>query len=241
MLEESAQSGVCRMLFCGTSVTKSEAAHALAKQHNQYSTAGIHPHDAEATKDDAMERLRALAAEKRVTCIGECGLDFNRNYSSKKSQILCFEKQLELAEACRLPIYLHERDALEDMVAMLKNANLEHGGVIHCFTGGPHALEKYLDLGLHVGITGWVCDERRGLELRKSVPLIPKDRLLLETDAPYLLPRTIRPKPKSRTNLPKYLTYVADEVAALRDVSLRELSDTTEQNFNRLFTKVTPK
>ena len=154
----------------------------------------------------------------RVVAVGECGLDFNRNYSGREAQIAAFEAQLGLAAHSGLPVFLHQRDAHAEFLAVLRNAwpSLGAGAVVHCFTDGPAEAEDYLELGCHLGITGWVCDERRGEALREAVPRIPGDRLMLETDAPYLLPRTIRPRPKSRRCEPEHLPWVLREVASLR-------------------------
>ncbi|MGB7391939.1 TatD family hydrolase, partial [Marinomonas sp.] len=166
--------------------------------------------------------------------LGETGLDFNRNYSTPDEQRYAFQEQIELSLQHNLPLYLHERDAHEEMVALLRAIGGEQiTGVIHCFTGSIEQLENYLALGLHIGVTGWVCDERRGLSLQQAVPHIPLDRLLLETDAPYLLPRNIRPRPKK--NHPKYLPWVAAEVARLKDLSQDELVAHTMANTKRLF------
>jgi len=166
--------------------------------------------------------------------VGETGLDFNRNYSTREEQIYAFEQQIDIAKEHNLPLYLHERDAHQDMLTILKrHYHGEVKGVVHCFTGSKDALHAYLDLGLYIGITGWVCDERRGQDLQEAIPYIPNDKLLLETDAPYLLPRNIRPRPKR--NHPKYLPWVAAEVARLKGIHVDDLVQQTQKNTSRLF------
>jgi TatD DNase family protein len=133
-------------------------------------------------------------------------------------------------------VFLHQRDAHDEFVAMLapERASLA-GGVAHCFTGGPKELEAYLALDLYVGVTGWVCDERRGAELRAAVPLIPLDRLLVETDAPYLLPRDLKPPPRGRRNEPQFLAHVLERVAALLERPVEVVAQATTANAERLF------
>ena len=132
-----------------------------------------------------------------------------------------------------MPVYLHERDAFDSMRVQLERTSVK--GVLHCFTGDQDALEYYLDYGLMIGITGWLCDERRGEQLQKLLPLIPDNRLLLETDAPYLLPRSLKPKPKSRRNEPAFLQEIAKMAAKLRGQSIEHISEITRNNFQRLF------
>lgn len=147
--------------------------------------------------------LRRLAENDRVVAIGECGLDFNRNFSAPEQQEYAFNAQLALAAELSLPVYLHCREAHERFIAILAPWLPQlPASVLHCFTGTREELEACLAMGLSIGITGWVCDERRGQALRELMPLIPAERLLLETDAPWLLPRDMHPRPASRRNEP---------------------------------------
>jgi TatD DNase family protein len=157
-----------------------------------------------------------------VVAAGECGLDYYRNFSPYEVQRQAFGAQLELAQECGKPLFLHQRDAHRDFHAALKALGRPLVGVAHCFTGGQEELEAYLALGLHIGITGWVCDERRGAHLAQLVPRIPRGRLLLETDGPYLLPRDLNPRPASRRNEPRYLPHIAAVVARLRGESVED-------------------
>jgi len=217
--------GVGAMVITGTSVAESEQAQQLASQLGQYATAGIHPHDAKLFTDASLERLRTLAARPEVVAIGECGLDYNRDYSPRPSQREAFAQQLELATELGMPVFLHERDAHNDFIAILSEYRQAlPAAVLHCFTGTAAELDACLALDLHIGITGWICDERRGLQLRELISRIPAGRLMLETDAPYLLPRDLTPKPRSRRNEPAYLPHIAATVARLRGESLTELA-----------------
>ncbi len=230
--------GVDTMIVTGTSVEGSRAAIAVAEGRAPalYATVGVHPHDSEGFDDAALRVLEELAQSPSVRALGECGLDYNRDYSPREAQRAAFEAQLELATRMPLPVFLHERDAADDMVAMLRDyRDRMADGVIHCFTGTRESLFRYLDMGLYVGMTGWICDERRGTHLREFVGAIPRDRLMVETDAPYLLPRTIRPMPKHRRNEPCFLPYVVETIAeatgrAPEDVA-RETADTARRFF----------
>jgi TatD DNase family protein len=220
VLERAAAAGVHTLVVTGTSLGGSRAAAALAAQPGPvalHATAGVHPHHAVEATGTWLTDLRALAADPRVVALGECGLDFNHDYSPRPDQIRCFRAQLELAAELGLPVFLHERDAHDTFIGILREhrASLP-GAVVHCFTGTRGELDAYLSLDLHIGITGWICDERRGQELVAVVPAIPAARLMIETDAPYLLPRNMSSPPRDRRNEPAFLPYVLDAVAAAR-------------------------
>jgi len=239
VLARAAAAGVRRAIVTGASVTGSARALELAAEHPDvlYATAGVHPHHAAEFDEHTSAALRALLGDKRVVAVGECGLDYFRDFSPRDAQRRAFRAQLELAIAAGKPVFLHERDAHTDFVATLTPLarDLASGGVAHCFTGGPAALDAYLELGLHIGVTGWVCDERRGADLRAAVPAIPLDRLLLETDAPYLLPRDLKPSPKHRRNEPAFLPHVLARVATLLARSEDEVARAATANAERLF------
>lgn len=231
---------VSRLVLIGTSLATSAQAHKLARTYpGCVSTAGVHPHDAAEVSQnhpDFIAQLHDLAQSPAVRAIGECGLDYNRNYSPPEIQRQVFAAQLELAVELQLPVYLHERDAINDQLDILdRYLDRLPAAVAHCFTGTAYELAAYQERGLYIGVTGWVCDERRGAELQAAVPHIHPEKLLLETDAPYLMPRTIRPRPKSRNNTPANLLWIAEQVAALRDCSLPELAKLTTDNAQRLF------
>ncbi|TLX48986.1 hydrolase TatD [Pseudoalteromonas phenolica] len=233
MLVRANDASIDNMLLIGCCLQSSHESLSLAKQHDFVSTAGIHPHDAKDAPTDFVAQIRALAEHREVVAIGECGLDFNRDFSPRESQNAVLEQHLLLAQQLDMPVYLHERDAFDNMRAQLERTSVK--GVLHCFTGEQDALEFYLDFGLMIGITGWLCDERRGEQLQKLLPLIPDDRLLLETDAPYLLPRSLKPKPKSRRNEPAFLQEIAKVAAELRGQTIEHISEITRNNFQRLF------
>lgn len=233
VLTRAKSAGVNHLLIIGCDINTSTESLTLAARYNQYATAGIHPHDAKTATPELEQQLTALAQNEHVIAIGECGLDYNRDFSPREQQRAILRRQLALAEKLNLPVYLHERDASDDMLIILKEFSIR--GVLHCFTGDAHALAGYLNLGLYIGITGWVCDERRGKELQQLIPSIPIERLLIETDAPFLIPRTVKPKPKSRRNEPALLPYVCDTIAQLYGISANEVAKNTTENFNRLF------
>ncbi len=218
------------MVLTGTSLEESEQALALCRQWdgNQqflFSTAGVHPHDAKDWNSDSAKGLSALLREPEVRAVGECGLDFNRDFSPRPLQEKALEAQLELAVALQMPVFLHEREASERLIAILRQFRDQlPAAVVHCFTGERDSLYAYLDLDLHIGITGWICDERRGTHLHPLMRDIPTGRLMLESDAPYLLPRSLRPKPKSGHNEPAYLGEVLHEVARHRGESPETLA-----------------
>ena len=205
VLERARAHGVARMVVTGASHEGSEQALALAQAHPGvlYATAGVHPHHAVDYDDATDARLRELALQPAVRAVGETGLDYHRNYSPREVQLQVFERQLRIAAELGKPLFLHQRDAHAEFLALLKRYRPRvPAAVVHCFTDTREALRDYLALDCHIGITGWICDERRGTHLREIVREIPANRLMLETDAPYLLPRTVRPQPSHRRNEP---------------------------------------
>ncbi|MFZ5601178.1 MAG: TatD family hydrolase [Pseudomonadota bacterium] len=238
VIDAARQAGVGTLILTGTDLVSSQQALALCAEYGDglYCTAGVHPHYAKEWSDQHREEMLALTRHDRVVAIGETGLDYNRNLSPPEQQRRVFEQQLALAADTGLPLFLHERDAADDQVALLRRfRNRISGGVAHCFTGTAEVMQQYLALDLHIGITGWICDERRGLHLREQVKEIPLNRLLLETDGPYLLPRDLQPKPKSRRNEPKYLPHIATVVAECVGMSPEELAAVTTANAEGLF------
>jgi TatD DNase family protein len=204
--------GVTRLIITGTDLGASRRAAELASGSpgTLFSTAGVHPHHAKDFDSGTLDALRELAALPQVVSLGECGLDFNRNFSPPEAQLACFEAQLSLAAELDKPLFLHERDAFEALHAVLEKHRPKRA-VVHCFTGNAQALEAYLKLGMHIGITGWICDERRGQALRALVGRIPAGRLMLETDAPFLSPTR-----SERRNEPAFLPRVLEAVAQAR-------------------------
>jgi TatD DNase family protein len=238
VMARALQAGVRRQVVTGADLASSRQAAELAAGHPSrlWSTAGVHPHHARSFPASQHSELMDLLRLKSVVAVGECGLDYFRNLSPPPAQRAAFIAQLEIAAQTRKPVFLHQRDAHGDFAAIVKDFDGRlQGGVAHCFTGGEVELEAYLELGLYIGITGWACDERRGVELRAIVPRIPADRLLIETDAPYLLPRDMNPLPKSRRNEPAYLPHIAATVAHLRGETLEAVATVTTRNAVTLF------
>jgi TatD DNase family protein len=238
VIERAVQAGVAAMIVTGSTLADSERALALCRQWpgRLRATAGVHPHHAAGFPDTELPALERLLADPMVVAVGECGLDYYRNFSPPAEQRRAFATQLRLAEEHARPVFLHERDAHADFIAMLgEHPALAARAVLHCFTGGPAEAEACLAIGLSLGITGWICDERRGAALRESASRIPDERLLIETDAPYLLPRTLEPKPSHRRNEPRYLPMVLEELARCRGQPPEALAAMTTANASRFF------
>ncbi|MFO1325728.1 MAG: TatD family hydrolase [Rubrivivax sp.] len=238
VLQRAADAGVAQLVVTGASAEGSPQALALARAHpgRLYATAGIHPHHASDYDAEVDALLRELVAAPEVRAVGETGLDYHRNFSPRAAQLFAFERQLQIAVDSGKPLFLHQRDAHADFLAVLRQVRDRVGAaVVHCFTGTREELYDYLDLDCHIGITGWICDERRGTHLREFVREIPPQRLMLETDAPYLLPRTVRPMPSHRRNEPMYLAHIAAEVARDRAESLATTAAATTATARAFF------
>jgi TatD DNase family protein len=237
IIERAFAAGVRTMIITGTNVAGSHEGARIAREHpNQlFATAGIHPHDSRHFTQNTISELRQLAAREEVVAIGECGLDFNRDFSPRPQQEKCFEAQIALAEELQMPLFMHERDARQRFCEILNAARKNVPAVLHCFTGTGEELRTYLDMGLHIGITGWICDERRGIHLRELVKEIPLDRLMIETDAPFLVPRTMPNRPKDGRNEPAFLTYVLQTIAQSLGKSLAEVAAATTKTAREFF------
>jgi TatD DNase family protein len=240
VLERARAAGVAQLVVTGASREHSPKALELALAHPGvlYATAGVHPHHAVEYTAECDAEMRALLAHDAVVAVGECGLDYFRDFSPRPAQRRAFEMQLQIAVDTGKPLFLHQRDAHDDFVAIMKNFEGRIGpAVVHCFTGTREEAFAYLDRDWHIGITGWLCDERRGQHLREIVPHLPLSRLMVETDAPYLLPRTLKPLPKDRRNEPAFLAHIVEELARDRgespDVVARSTT-TTARAFFRL-------
>ena len=238
VIARAVHAGVVQMIVTGSTGASTVQAIALAQGHfgRLFATAGVHPHYARELSDELLAQLRQLATLPEVVAVGECGLDYFRDLSPRAVQQKAFHRQLELAALVRKPVFLHQRDAHADFVGILR----EHrktlaGGVAHCFTGSREELMAYLEMDLAIGITGWICDERRGSHLLPLMSEIPADRLLLETDGPYLLPRDLPSKPESRRNEPAYLPHIAATVARARGTTVEELARSSSEATRRLF------
>lgn len=238
-LAQSSQAGLSGLLIICSTLEESIEAQAFCHQHASVDftlrfTAGVHPHNASSWTSKHYRALRDITQDRHCAAIGECGLDFNRNFSSPEQQEFAFIQQLKLAQETGLGLYLHERDAWEKQLSLLDEyAHNSRFKIVHCFTGGKHQLDSYLRRGCHIGITGWVCDAKRGKELRAAVADIPLEKLLVETDAPFLFPKTVRPR--SSNNQPRYLPYIIEEIAELIDADADNIKRITEKNALALF------
>ena len=242
VVKRAKNASVSQFIITGSDVKDSKDAFDLAQKYSgMYSTVGVHPHLAKDWSKTTLEKLNKLAMRKNVVAIGETGLDYNRNYSNTTEQKYAFESQLELAVDLKLPVFLHQRDAHKDFSKFLEKYRSQLCNVVvHCFTDTENALKFYLELDCHIGITGWICDERRGHHLLKFIHLIPNNRLMIETDSPYLLPRDLPhdenySKPKGRRNEPAYLPHILKTIAKARDTELEQIAKETTQTARNFF------
>jgi TatD DNase family protein len=238
IVQRALDSKVTHFFMPGSDSRDSEFSVRLAEQYQQgfYAGVGVHPHNAKTWQDGTEDLLRNLAASDRVKAVGETGLDYNRNFSTREQQETAFRKQVELAIDMQLPLFLHERDAHSEFYSIISEYKHDLGPTaVHCFTGDQRALENYIEMDFYIGITGWICDERRGTHLHNIIQSIPENRLLIETDAPYLYPRTLLPRPKQMRNEPSFLPHIAGHVAHHRGDTIERLSDYTMDNTLRFF------
>ena len=238
VIQRAHDAGVDRMIVTGSSDDSNRRAAELvdANPGVLFSTAGVHPHHAADYTEDSDMLIRDLAMRDTVVAIGETGLDYFRNFSPREEQLRAFRAQLDIAVDTGKPVFLHQRDAHDDFVEVLEPVLPQLSrAVAHCFTGEHESLREYLGMGLFIGITGWICDERRGKHLYDIADVVPDDRLMIETDAPYLLPRTLRPKPKTRRNEPAWLPEVLRTLAEARGQSIEHVAKITTGNAERFF------
>ena len=236
VLNRAKREGVQHIVVTGTNIQESQHAIALATKHGAYlsATVGIHPHDADHVKPDWLDTLEGLTSSPHVVAVGEMGLDFYRNYSERDAQRQVFEAQLDLAARIALPVFVHDRDTEGEVLAVLRRY-APTKCVVHCFTGNSEELDGFIAEDFYIGVTGWICDERRGEELRRLVDRIPIARLLVETDAPYLLSRTMSKVLGTRRNEPAYLKFIIAELARLRRCPESVIRDASVENACRFF------
>lgn len=234
IIQEAKNCGVYCILT-GTDAKENRKINEFVKTHEVFGTAGIHPHNADrASQEDFKFMEQILSENKKIVAVGECGLDYDRMFSTKENQIQCLEKHIVLAEKLDKPLFLHERSAADDFIRRFKkHPDICKKSVVHCFTGDKETLNKYLSMGFSIGITGWICDDRRSKELRDAVRMIPLDQILIETDAPYLTPRNV--PGLDRTNVPQNIVYVAKELAKYMNVSEELLIENAKRNTERIF------
>jgi len=238
VLDRAAQANVQHMIVTGSDISDSKQAITIAEQYPQFfsTTAGIHPHHADQFDHTTVEKLTSLLQHEKTVAVGETGLDFFRDISPRESQIKSFQAHIDLAIQLDMPMFLHQREAHDTFLSILSESRGALGDVVvHCFTDTAEALNDYLELDCYIGITGWICDERRGAHLLDCVGSIPLNRLMIETDAPYLMPRNLRPKPKTRRNEPAALPVVLEKIASVRPESIAEIAAATTDNARRFF------
>ena len=234
VIEEAINNGICCILT-GTDIKEDKKINNFVKTHNAFGTAGIHPHNADRAKQEDFQLIEQLLSENdKLVAVGECGLDYDRMFSTKENQIRCLEKHIVLAEKLNKPLFLHERSAADDFIKRFKkHPDICKKSVVHCFTGEKETLDKYLSMGFSIGITGWICDDRRAKELRDAVHMIPLDRILVETDAPYLTPKNV--PGLDRTNVPQNIKYVVRDLAKYMKVEEEVLIENARKNTERIF------
>ncbi len=253
VIERARQAGLSALVVTASDLPESIAAQAFCLDHPGYlyCTAGVHPHHADALGKQPADRwlpqIARLCNSDAVVAMGEMGLDYFRNFATPANQRRVLSAQLTLAAKLNMPVFAHDRDASADMVELLRACGIEPASVVvHCFTGDAHALAQYLDMGCMIGITGWIGDRKRGATLRELAASIPLERLLIETDGPYLKPHNApkqpfpqaRPQPSSRRNEPALLTYVVQALANATGRTPQEISAATSENARRLFPKL---
>ncbi len=234
VLDDAESAGVYCILT-GSDAQENRQIDKFIRTHSAHGTVGIHPHNADRAIESDFEEIRRIAQENpKIAAIGECGLDFDRMFSSETNQRCCLERQLGIAEELQKPLFLHERAAEDAFLKVFSShATLCHRAVVHCFTGGRDFLERCLEMGFMIGITGWICDERRGKALRDAVRFLPLERVLLETDAPYLTPKGV--PGLARTNVPQNIRYVCSTLADAMNVDMKTLEEHARKNTMRFF------
>ena len=241
VIKRSLDAGIEKIIVTASSIEDTKKAIELTEQYSNtlWATAGVHPHNAKDVEEQTEVKLKQLLTHQKIVAIGEIGLDYCRNFSEPNEQKQIFKIQLDIAVENSLPVFLHQRDSHQDFVEILKDYQSHLiGGVAHCFTEGSIELKDYLDLGLYIGVTGWLCDPRRNQNLIDAMQYIPIDRLLIETDAPYLMPKALEKELKTRRNEPCFLPHVAQAVAEYKKIDIGELALITSQNAERLFFKL---
>lgn len=238
VIEEAKKVGVTQNIITGSSISSSRTAVKYASKYpgTLFATCGVHPHDAKTCNENTISILRDLAKNDCVVAIGECGLDYNRNYSPQNIQRKWFEEQVKLAEELNMPLFLHDRESYDDFSKILRrHKEISKRSVVHCFTGTKYEADDYLELGCYIGVTGWICDDRRNDELLKAIKVIPPEKLMIETDGPFLLPRDFESKPKKNRNEPKYLPHILGRIAKEMNMDKYELGEQVTLNTRNFF------
>ena len=231
VLARADKTGVSNILVIGFDMETSLGAVALAEEHTHiYATVGMHPHDAKDLTSDVLKTFRELAEHPKVIALGEIGLDYYRNLSPRPVQKVAFEQQLDLAEELQMPIVIHNRDAYVDILSILEARQRRVRGLLHCFTGDVELMQRSLAIGFHIGIGG-IVTYPNAKDIQAVARAVPEDRLLIETDCPWLTPQFRRGK----RNEPAYVRAVAEKIAELRDTSIETIGKITTENFRTVF------
>ncbi|MGD2104338.1 MAG: TatD family hydrolase [Anaerolineae bacterium] len=229
VVKRARDAGLVAVVNVGTNLTTSRTSVRLAERYDfVYATVGIHPHDAETATDETIAELRSLAQHRDTVAIGEIGLDYYRDYSPRPAQRRAFRDQLTLASELGRPVVIHGREAHGDVFAMLRD--WEGTGVLHTYAAGLERLDLALDMGFFIGLSGPVTYSTAD-QVRSVAKAVPLDRLLIETDCPYLTPEPHR----GERNEPAYVRFVAEAIAQERGTSIEQIADSTTENARRLF------
>lgn len=238
VIRESLNEGV-GLIITGADLKSDKAAVdyiGSKRPENTWCTCGIHPHNADSWNEDSKHKLVQMIRDNRrlVVAVGEAGLDYDRMFSTRENQKRCFSDILDIAEELELPLFLHERSAEQDFIKIMKiHRGLCRRSVVHCFTGTKEVAYRYLQIGCFIGITGWICDERRNRDVLDAVKIIPLERLMIETDAPYLTPLNVKGLP--RRNVPANIKYVVEQIAKVKGVELEKVMEITLDNTRKFF------
>jgi TatD DNase family protein len=238
VIKRAKDNNVTKFLLVSASLKDAEKVNKIYQDNKDscFLTIGAHPHHANEFNSSSPSEMKRLIDEYKPHSVGETGLDFFRNISSYEEQLFAFEEQIRIAIETNLPLFLHQRDAHDDFMKIIsKYKNDISKAVVHCFTGTQKELDDYLEMEFSIGLTGWICDERRNIDLRKSLKNIPLDKLMIETDCPYLIPRNLNNKPKNNRNEPAYLPHIANEIALLINLDKDKLIDITYKNSINFF------
>lgn len=231
VVERAREAGVERIVTIGIDLETTEKAISLARKYgNVHATAGIHPHEADSATPEVLEKLDELARADEVVAVGECGMDYVRSETTREDQLAAFTAQMALAEKLKLPVVIHSRESYDDVAGVLESFSGRVKGIIHCMSGGADFRDRALDMGYYIAIGGPVT-YKANEELRLVIRGVPLERLLLETDAPFLPPEKMRPG----RNEPAFLTEVVRELAELYNVSAEEIERHTSENAIRAF------
>lgn len=233
VIKNAKNNNVTKFLVVSASIDEIDKVYSIYQKYKSdcFFTVGTHPHHANEINADSIKKMRGLIEDLKPNSVGETGLDFFRNLSTLEEQTFAFEEQIKLSIEFNKPLFLHQRDAHDEFMKIItKYKNDINKAVVHCFTGTQKQLDSYLNLGFYIGLTGWICDERRNVELRKSLKNIPLNKLMIETDSPYLIPRNLNIKIKNNRNEPSNLPHIAKEIADIINVDKSELIDITFKN-----------